>query len=170
MTDFEDSFSDLYIDASFIGNKIIENLYLGNYYNGSSIGKLKNKGITHLLNLSNEENLSETMFECMTVYAIDDLEYDIKAVFDICYEFIDKALVDGKVLVYCMAGISRSSTIIISYLMKKYNMTLYQAYDKVLYCRHIIRPNRWFLKQLKDYELELGIVSYEKEDVGNLLY
>ena len=37
-----------------------------------------------------------------------------------CIEFIDNNLKYGNVLVHCMMGISRSSTIVIAYLMKKY--------------------------------------------------
>ena len=45
--------------------------------------------------------------------------------FEACHEFIKKALDQGgRVLVHCYAGISRSATIVISFLMKDRNMTL----------------------------------------------
>ena len=41
--------------------------------------------------------------------------------FDHCIEFIDYNIKKGNVLVHCMMGISRSSTIVIAYLMKTYS-------------------------------------------------
>lgn len=47
----------------------------------------------------------------------------------------------GAVLVHCEAGVSRSATIVISYFMYKYEMTLPEAYKSVLAKRPVIRPN-----------------------------
>jgi atypical dual specificity phosphatase/dual specificity phosphatase 12 len=55
-------------------------------------------------------------------------------------------------LVHCYAGISRSASIIISYLMKKYNWSYEKAYNYVKNKRPIINPNRGFKKQLIQYE------------------
>jgi len=50
---------------------------------------------------------------------------NIDEYFDKAYDFIEKSLdKNEKVLVHCKIGMSRSATIIISYLMKKYNMTV----------------------------------------------
>jgi len=90
-------------------------------------------------------------------------ELKVSKYFDISYEFIDKNIKKGNnVLVHCMAGISRSSTLILNYLMRKY-------YEKNIYknkcseCilnyflravrtkREIINPNPGFINQLKNY-------------------
>lgn len=59
-----------------------------------------------------------------------------------------------------MAGISRSATIVIAYLMKmkKYTMihvilsNLIQALNKVKRRRNIINPNKGFLQQMLEFE------------------
>lgn len=55
-------------------------------------------------------------------------------------------------LVHCAAGISRCSTILISYLMKKYDLTYDEAFKKVKARRSCIQPNSGFEKQLKSYD------------------
>lgn len=56
---------------------------------------------------------------------------------------------------HCNAGVSRAPTIVIAYLMKKFNMRLKEAYDLVKSVRSSIRPNEGFMKTLKEYEREL---------------
>ena len=59
---------------------------------------------------------------------------------------------EGKVLVHCQAGISRSPTIVIAYLMKTKNLNQIEAYSEVHKIRPIIDPNMSFRCQLVEYE------------------
>lgn len=59
---------------------------------------------------------------------------------------------NGIILVHCNAGVSRSSTVCIAYLMKSGMMTFSEAYDCVKSKRECIRPNDGFLKQLKELD------------------
>ena len=56
------------------------------------------------------------------------------------------------VLVNCMAGISRSATIVIAYLMTKQNLTFQEAFNFVKSKRSIINPNESFITQLIEYD------------------
>jgi len=73
---------------------------------------------------------------------------------EIGYYWMNKYLTEtnGSVLVHCMAGISRSSSLIIYYLMKKYAITYDKAYEFVKKARSIIQPNSGFEKQLRTYD------------------
>jgi len=80
--------------------------------------------------------------------------------FSKCIDFISKHRKSGNVFVHCMAGISRSATIVIAYLMKmkKCSMihvilsNLIQALNKVKRRRNIVNPNKGFLQQMAEFE------------------
>jgi protein-tyrosine phosphatase len=78
---------------------------------------------------------------------------DISRYFDKTYDFIENA--NTPVLVHCYAGISRSATIVLAYLMRKNQWTLEQAFRYVRERRPIIYPNIGFLNALKMYEIEI---------------
>jgi hypothetical protein len=59
-----------------------------------------------------------------------------------------------KILFHCHAGISRSSTLAIAFLCMSKNYSLEEAYNLVLSKRTIVKPNKGFMKQLKDYLLD----------------
>lgn len=104
-------------------------------------------------------------FEAHTTYTIlpDPIEYHfvfisdyedepIHLEFEECFNFINR--IEGPVLVHCMAGISRSATIVIAYLMKERGMNYADAYNYVKERRRIIHPNGGFKRQLREYELK----------------
>lgn len=55
-------------------------------------------------------------------------------------------------LIHCNLGISRSSSILIAYLINKYKLCLYAAFNYVKDKRLQIAPNYSFLRQLKQFE------------------
>ena len=59
-------------------------------------------------------------------------------------KFIKEGMANGGVFVHCYAGISRSASCVIAYLMSEHNMTFYEATSYVRKRRHIIFPNIGF--------------------------
>jgi len=59
-----------------------------------------------------------------------------------------------RVLVHCQAGISRSATLVIAYLIKHQKMNLKDAYLHVKSKRPQIGPNKGFIQQLMDFVLK----------------
>lgn len=58
---------------------------------------------------------------------------------------------DGVVLLHCNAGVSRSASIAIAYLMAKEKIPFEDAFNRVRSARPSIRPNAGFLVQLTEY-------------------
>lgn len=61
----------------------------------------------------------------------------------------------GCVLIHCTAGVSRSASLCLAYLMKHQRMTLRKAFMHLRSVRPAIRPNTGFFRQLIDLELRL---------------
>ena len=90
-------------------------------------------------------------------------------------DFIDRARAyNSSVLVHCVAGISRSSSICIHYLVRREGWTLKKAYHHVLKLRPIIRPNIGFFRELQRVEREMlgyntmSIEEWKKLEDGSI--
>jgi len=55
----------------------------------------------------------------------------------------------GKVLVHCLQGMSRSGSIIIAYMMRKFTLTYGEALEMARKSRPFIAPNEGFAEQLE---------------------
>ncbi|CBY39782.1 unnamed protein product [Oikopleura dioica] len=77
----------------------------------------------------------------------------IKNAFDTITRVINEELkIGGSVLVHCNMGISRSTSVILAFLMKYRAMPLKAAFDLVREKRSCVNPNIGFWKQLIKYE------------------
>ena len=81
---------------------------------------------------------------------------DIARYFEESAQFIDDAINgNGKVLVHCLAGVSRSATIVIAYIMSRHKKPADEAL-KLVCAKRRIRPNEGFLKQLVKFDFTLS--------------
>ncbi|CAF0980443.1 unnamed protein product [Didymodactylos carnosus] len=133
-------------------------LFLGTIHQASNLKLLNLLDIRHILNVSdwklNQFVLNK--YNCTQIRILDSLDQDIRQHFDqtnqLLHSYFHK---NEKVLVNCAAGISRSATIVLAYLMKYHHNTLEQAYRFLVDKRPIIGPNNYFMLQLIRYEKEL---------------
>ncbi|XP_075691716.1 dual specificity protein phosphatase 18 [Rhinoderma darwinii] len=138
-------------------SKVTDRLYLSNAAAASNATLLSSHHITCVINIS---------LEC-SACVIPDLEYLHFPVADLpetpLYDYFGTILhkiheveaAGGRTLIHCSAGISRSSTLCLAYLMKYHGLTLLAAHAHLKACRPIIRPNIGFWRQLIAYELYL---------------
>ena len=119
--------------------------------------RLRNHGITCIVNATLEVRSPNVPgVEVMRVQ-VEDVPYSrlgqhFDRVADRIHEVGNRG---GRTIVHCVAGVSRSSSLCIAYLMKYLRMNLKQAYNFVKARRAIIRPNVGFFKQLIEYERKL---------------
>lgn len=133
-------------------SQIFSNLYLGAYINAVDFKWLVDRKITHIVNLSQLPNIYQNNFNYLKIDIYDSETENISIYFNTIANFIEQALQQGGcVFVHCMAGISRSSTVLIAYLVLKRNLSLPDAINLVHRARPQINPNRGFLSQLYHY-------------------
>eukprot|EP01087_Luapelamoeba_hula_P024454 TRINITY_DN9312_c0_g1_i1.p1 TRINITY_DN9312_c0_g1~~TRINITY_DN9312_c0_g1_i1.p1 ORF type:complete len:198 (-),score=12.62 TRINITY_DN9312_c0_g1_i1:61-654(-) len=139
--------------------QITPDVYLGPIETAYDTDRLKSSGITHILDVSNEDYFQRPeVMQYMSIEVVDAEWYDVTQHFEATNAFISSAVSKGgATFVHCKAGISRSVSFIIAYLMFKDRMTLEQALALVRTMREAAQPNSGFLRQLHAYESHLGL-------------
>ena len=150
-------------------NEVYPGIILGDGTTALCAMKLRSIGVTHVLNTAWGRdrsfgliNTSKNFYKAAGIQfygieAIDVPSFSLKRFFQETADFIDEALLSGgKVYVHCQMGISRSSTIVLAYLMIKKGWTAQEAVRTVRARRQII-PNDGFLRQLCQLNEELII-------------
>uniref|UniRef100_A0A7N6BGY3 Dual specificity phosphatase 16 n=1 Tax=Anabas testudineus TaxID=64144 RepID=A0A7N6BGY3_ANATE len=138
--------------------RILPHLYLGCQRDVLNKDLMQQNDIAYVLNASNTcpkpDFIPESHF--LRVPVNDSFCEKILPWLDRSVEFIEKAKAsNARVLVHCLAGISRSATIAIAYIMKRMDMSLDEAYRFVKEKRPTISPNFNFLGQLLDFEKKI---------------
>jgi dual specificity MAP kinase phosphatase len=139
--------------------RVLPHLYLGNMRDASDLEVLERLGVRYVLNVTSKPPVYELRpgIHYKQLEAADNSFQNLRQFFEEAFDFIDLARDNNSgVLVHCQAGISRSPTIAVAYLMKKYpSMAMSDAYRFVKTRRSIISPNLNFMGQL--YEFEQGL-------------
>lgn len=74
----------------------------------------------------------------LIVNADDTSDFNLLQYFDQTVNFVRQSLMSTSVLIHCMAGISRSATLTIAYLMVERGMSLDSALSYVRQCRPFV--------------------------------
>lgn len=100
------------------------------------------------------------MYKRINVYDAPTSDLLIHA--DDVVKFISSGLCHGNVLVHCQLGVSRSTTCVAFFLLRKAGMTLKDAMAVLQEKRPEAQPIPKFMEQLNDYEVKcrlLGVIS-----------
>ena len=133
--------------------QVEEHLFVASQDVADDLALINKYGITHVLNVSGIPNqtLKPGVNYC-NVCILDLPEEQLSSHFPECFQFLDAGVREGSVLVHCNAGISRSVSIVVAYLMSRREKSLAEALDIVRTARPRAKPNEGFLKQLELFE------------------
>uniref|UniRef100_A0A8C8Z2U9 Protein-tyrosine-phosphatase n=1 Tax=Prolemur simus TaxID=1328070 RepID=A0A8C8Z2U9_PROSS len=158
LTATSNSWAQAVCQASIRGlSQITSTLYLGSGAAANNRFMLSSKNITTVINVSVE--VVNTIFkdiQYIQVPVADAPSARLYDFFDLMADHIHKMdMKQGRTLLHCVAGVSRSATLCLAYLMKYHSMTLLDAHTWTKSRRPIIRPNNGFWEQLIRYEFKL---------------
>ncbi|XP_074078818.1 dual specificity protein phosphatase 10 [Macrotis lagotis] len=139
---------------------ILPCLFLGNEHDAQDLDTMQRLNIGYIINVTTHLPLyhyEKGLFNYKRLPATDSNKQNLRQYFEEAFEFIEEAHQCGKgLLIHCQAGVSRSATIVIAYLMKHTRMTMTDAYKFVKGKRPIISPNLNFMGQLLEFEEDLN--------------
>ena len=150
-----------------VPNQITERIYLGSLDSTRERDRLLERNIKGVLSLGAKAIVVSKKIKVEFIDILDEAESQLDMYFKQCFLFIDSILETGaNVLVHCHAGVSRSSTVVLAYLMYKNMWTYKQATEFVKKNRPIITPNSGFDKQLQLFEAKLFKLANRKSGSG----
>lgn len=139
-------------------SEIEENLFVGSF--DAVITSSVIQSMDAVVSLVTGRNVPESFFkgilradtQHMYIDIRDKSNQDISQHFEATCAFIQQHLREGKrVMVHCMAGRSRSVTIVAFYLMQTYDWDAYRSLKMIKSKRSVIRPNKGFIQQLVEF-------------------
>jgi len=144
----------------------LKKILLGSKDVAKNFDLLQENGIVAVLNLT--ENMKNYHEDSTTLFykrisISDSGESPIERFFLESIQFIEHHLQNGKVLVHCKEGLSRSPTMVIAFAMKYFGITLKEAYKKIIEKVGLnININDGFKQQLMNWDLQLNFCqSYD---------
>lgn len=138
-------------------SQITRSLFISNAVTANSRFMLSSYHITTVISVSVEA--VNTVFEGIQYLKVPVADSPSAHLYDFFDPIADRIhsvdMKQGRALLHCVAGVSRSATLCIAFLMKYRHMSLLNAHKWTKLCRPIIRPNNGFWEQLIHYEYKL---------------
>ena len=136
-------------------SRITDTLYISGKEDCMNLSVLQKNGITHIINMTTDipNHFIENQIHYLNLQALDSHKQTLSQFFQIAFGFIEAAKEkNGRVLVHCHAGISRSSSMVIAYLMWSRGWRFGDTIVFVKKQRSCIDPNIGFIGQLMELD------------------
>jgi len=161
-------------EARFVScSRIIPEIYLGNVVASYHVPTLQAHNISAVVSVIEDSNPRWELPEYRALIPTEnhliipagdtdtqDLLFHLPQICD----FIDAQHDEGrKVLVHCIAGVSRSPTVVVAFLMRRWRKELGKTLKYVTGKRNEVWPSPNFMEQLKVWE-EVGYEVWEDAD------
>lgn len=129
--------------------RIIDNLYLGSAFNAADYEWLKSNKIDLIVNVTpGISNYYPDDFEYRNISVVDLSHASLAPYFEQFYQLVINNP-DRKILVHCFAGKSRSASLVLYYMMKKYNLDMVNAINYIKERRPVININCTFIGEIE---------------------
>ncbi|XP_029863496.1 dual specificity protein phosphatase 15 [Aquila chrysaetos chrysaetos] len=133
-------------------SQILPGLYLGNFIDAKDLEQLSRNKITHIVSIHESPQPLLQDITYLRIPLPDTPEANIKRHFKECISFIHQCrLHGGNCLVHCLAGISRSTTVVVAYVMAVTELSCQEVLEAVRTVRPVANPNPGFRQQLAEF-------------------
>ncbi|ETW04634.1 hypothetical protein H310_03825 [Aphanomyces invadans] len=132
--------------------EVIPKLWVGSVHAAFNFEAIKERKITHVLNVSGTIATYPHEFTYLTVDLRDKDYTNLLSCIPIATVFLESGMQQGGILVHCAGGRSRSPAIVIAYLMSALGHSFDDAISKVRIARPVVQLNSGFEDQLRCFE------------------
>lgn len=129
-----------------------DNLYIGSRRGARDKSMLDAFEIKRIIQIQDEPvpPFHPAHFQYLTYGFLDDENYDIVTILPEALAFIKQGQdANESVFVHCNAGVSRSASVVLSYLRAKYQLSYCEALARLVQARACVGPNDFFEVKLK---------------------
>uniref|UniRef100_A0AAZ3SA85 Dual specificity phosphatase 22b n=1 Tax=Oncorhynchus tshawytscha TaxID=74940 RepID=A0AAZ3SA85_ONCTS len=134
-------------------NKVLPDLYLGNFKDARDREQLTRNNITHILSIHDSAAPILPGMTYLCISAADLPTQNLRMHFKQSIMFIHESRLKGEgCLVHCLAGVSRSVTLVVAYIMTVTGLGWQEALAAVRVARPCAGPNLGFQRQLQEFE------------------
>ncbi|KAM4835676.1 dual specificity protein phosphatase 22 isoform 2-T2 [Thomomys bottae] len=134
-------------------NKILSGLYIGNFKDARDMEQLSKNKVTHILSVHDSARPMLEGVKYLCIPAADSPSQNLTRHFKESIKFIHECRLQGEgCLVHCLAGVSRSVTLVVAYIMVVTDFGWEDALHTVRAGRSCANPNLGFQRQLEEFE------------------
>nr|XP_033790787.1 dual specificity protein phosphatase 22 isoform X1 [Geotrypetes seraphini] len=134
-------------------NKVLPGLFIGNFKDARDIEELRKNKITHILSIHDSARPMLEDMKYLCIPASDSPSQNLTRHFKESIKFIHECRLGSECcLVHCLAGVSRSVTLVVAYVMTVTDFGWEEALSAVKCARTCANPNMGFQKQLQEFE------------------
>lgn len=145
-----------------LGREDLDWIWIGDAEDARDAAHLRKANIKYVLNCTMRKKDGGVMnfhekdsnFSYCRLRMADNATEHLSEHFEMAWEFLERIRVreDGSVLVHCQQGVSRSVSIVLSYMMKYYRMSFDESLALAKNARKQAGPNESFMQQLRRFE------------------
>mmetsp|Transcript_19514 Transcript_19514/g.34462 ORF Transcript_19514/g.34462 Transcript_19514/m.34462 type:complete len:331 (+) Transcript_19514:130-1122(+) len=137
-------------------SRILSWLYIGGEKVAADRVRLQQLGIGYVLNCCENLPFASTETQNKRVFLRDTRVEQLVPQLSTAFQFLDEVRrCNGRCLVHCRQGVSRSVSVVLAYLVMRDGLQLRDAWSLMQTQRPAARPNRGFCEQLIDLDTKM---------------
>jgi len=141
--------------------KIISNIFLGTAFNAADLKWLQENNIEVIVNVTpGISNYFPNKFEYYNFDQVLDIgASSLRPYYEKFYQIMEENVPQNRrILVHCFAGRSRSTSLVLYYMMRKYNWSLETALTYLKERRPFININKTFIEEIQKMLEENAVI------------